>query len=89
MIESDLDNAIAQAEQFLVLAKELKRGFHQQDAAISKTREQAIANGLSDKEVQAIVSSARYQHDVSGTRIMGAVKHACVTLSFFLAKLRK
>jgi hypothetical protein len=86
---TDLDNAIAQAEQFLIFAKELRNAFHEQSEAMRKTREQAIANNLKEDEIQKLISNAKYSNEVTGTRIIGAVKHACVTLSFSLAKLRK
>ena len=89
MTQIDLDRAIAQAEQFLALAEELRNAFHEQNEAMRKTREQAIANNLSKEEIQKLVSNAKYSNSVDGTRINGAVKHACVTLSFSLAKLRK
>jgi hypothetical protein len=89
MKESDLDNAIAQAEQFLILARDLKAGLRAQSKAISEAESEAIAQKLSDKDREGRVITARYYNKMDGTRLMGSVKHACVTLSFFLAKLRK
>lgn len=89
MSEIDLDNAIAQAEQFLVFAKELKSALDKQKAEIAKAEADAIARNLSDEYAEKQIWNAKYSNSVDGTRTMGVVKHACVTLSFSLAKLRK
>lgn len=89
MTQIDLDRAITQAEQFLAFAEELRNAFYEQNEAMRKAREQAIANDLTPDQIQDLVSKAKYSNTVNGTRIMGAVKHACVTLSYSLAKLRK
>lgn len=89
MTQIDLERAIAQAEQFLTLSEELRNAFYEQNEAMRKARDQAIANNLSPDQVQDLVSKAKYSNTVNGARIMGAVKHACVTLSYSLAKLRK
>lgn len=89
MNEADLDNAIAQAEQFLVFARELKTGFEKQKAEMLKAEASAITQKLSEKEVKDEVFEAKWRNSPNGTRIVGAVKHACVTLSFTLSKLRK
>lgn len=89
MKESDLDNAITQAEQFLILAKELKAGFQAQKKAIAEAEAEVIRENLSETYAENKIFFARYNNKMEGTRLMGAVKHSCVTLSLFLAKLRK
>lgn len=89
MNEVDLDRAIAQAELFLVLARELKAGFENQKAEMLKAEAIATEENLSTEVAKDRIWQAKYANSVDGTRVMGAVKHACVNLSFFLAKLRK